>query len=126
MADFPTLSQGPNVADFDESVAVDPTLRTEFENGYQLTRNRFTVVPKTWRLIFEHLTSADKTLLDTFEKTTVGYGGDEFDWENTEDGTTYTVKFAAPIKWRLNPLNPKVPLKRWRAEITLVEANPSS
>ena len=126
MATFPTITQGPNVEDFAQETAVDPTLRSQFENGYQLTRNRFTVVPKKWRLVFEYLTDADKSTLDTFEETTVGFGSTSFDWENTEDGVTYDVRFAEPIKWNLNPLDSRIPLKRWRAEMILVEANPTS
>jgi len=126
MATFPSLTQGPNVKDFEQETAVDPTIRSQFENGYQLTRNRFTVVPKKWKLVFEYLTETDKSALETFEETTVGFGGTSFDWENTDDGTTYDVKFAGPIKWKFNPLDRRIPLKRWRAEMILVEANPTS
>ncbi len=126
MSDFPTLTQGPSVEEFEQETAVDPTLRSQFENGYQLSRNRFTVVPKKWKLVFRYLTAADKTALETFEETTVGYGGTSFNWENTEDGETYDVKFVEPIKWKFNPLDSRVPLRRWRAEMILVEANPTS
>jgi len=126
MADFPTLTQGSSVLDFEQETAVDPTMRSQFENGYQLTRNRFTVVPKKWKLVFEYLTEIDKSTLETFEKDTAGFGGTSFNWENTDDGTTYDVRFAEPVKWTFNPLDVRVPLKRWKAEIILVEANPTS
>ena len=126
MANFPILTQGPNVNDFEKEVAVDPTIRSQFENGYQLTRNRFTVVPKKWKLTFEYLTDTDKSTLETFEEDTAGFGGTSFDWENTEDGETYDVRFAEPVKWKFNPLDNRIPLRRWRAELTLVEANPTS
>ena len=126
MATFPTLTQGPNVDDFEQETAFDPTIRSQFENGVLLTRTRFTVVPKKWKLVFEYLTATDKSTLETFEKDTVGYGGSSFDWENTEDGVTYDMKFLGTIKWKLNLLDRRIPLKRWKAEMILIEANPSS
>lgn len=126
MSTFPTLTQGPSADDFSQEAAVDPTIRTQFEDGYRLTRNRFTVVAKVWRLLFEHLTAGDKTALEDFEANSVGYGGSSFSWANTDDGVTYEVRFAEPIKWRLNLLDPRVPQKRYSAEVVLEEANPAS
>jgi len=126
MATFPSLTQGPGVQSFVEEVAVDPTLRSTFENGKICSRARFTAVPKRWKFVIAGLTPTDKSTLQAFETDTVNFGGDAFDWENTDDGTTYSVKFAKPVKYSLDTAEKGVPIKRWVAEIELFEASPTS
>ena len=91
MPTFPTLSQGAAIEGFTVEPVFDPTLVNQMEAGVQTTRPQSTVVPRQWRFRFSGLTDADKTLLDTFFGTTVRWGGTAFDWENTDDGSTYSV-----------------------------------
>ena len=105
MADFPTLSSKPDSENWTEEPAVDPTIRSEFENGAVQTRTRFTDVPKKWDLIYRDMSQADKDTLKAFEKT-VGYGGDIFNWTNPQDTNTYEVRFAGPVKCKVEPVNP--------------------
>lgn len=124
MATFPVLTQGPDVETFKKSPAFDPTIRTQFENGYRQTRNVATTVPDVFELMFSHLTAADKAALETFESDSVGYGGASFSWANTDpnDGTTHEVCFAQPIEFQVNPIDPLSPQVRYRAKIVLEEA----
>jgi hypothetical protein len=122
MSDFPTLSQNPDAEIWREEPASDPTLRSEFEAGYQLTRAKFTVIPRTWSLVYRFLSNTEKTTLQTFERSTVNYGANSFNWTNPIDSQTYVVRFVEPIKFTLE--NNK--LNEWQAELKLVEANPTS
>jgi hypothetical protein len=124
MSTFPNLTQGPNTTDWTEEAAFDPTLRSQFEGGQVLTRAHCTAVPKKWHLVYDHLTQADKDSLTTFEGQTVLFGADSFEWENTQDGVTYNVRFMAPIKFSINPRSPNYPADKWKAEFDLVEAIP--
>jgi hypothetical protein len=121
MANFPTLTQGPNIEEYTEEQAFDPVIRSEFESGAHLTRPRFSATKKKWHIIYDNLTAADKSSLDTFQGTTVAYA-DSFTWANTEDGSNYTVVFGSPIKYKLNPVSPGAPKKTWKAEFDLIEA----
>lgn len=124
MATFPTLTQGPDVRGFKKRPAFDPTLRSDFENGYRQTRNRATTVPTLWELLFSHLTTADRMALETFESDSVGYGGASFSWACTDpaDATTHEVCFSRPIEWETNPIDPRSPQMRYRARVLLEEA----
>lgn len=126
MATFPVLSQGPNVEDLTDEAADDPTLRTEFANGYRLTRNRATVVPRLWKLLFADLTPEDRSAFKDFEADSVGYGGASFSWDNTDDGVTYECRFARPVRFARQSPDPRAPVKRYRAEAWLEECNPAS
>ena len=52
--------------------------------------------------------------MKTFEKSTVNYGADSFNWTNPHDSQTYVVKFAEPIKFTLESNNQN----EWKAELT--------
>ena len=124
MSTFPTLTQGPDVKTFKQSPAFDPTIRTQFENGYRQSRNVCTTVPNIFELMFSHLTSADKSALETFESDSVGFGGASFSWTNTDpnDGSTIEVCFSQPIEFQVNPVDSLSPQIRYRAKVVLEEA----
>lgn len=127
MPTFPTLSQGAAIEGFTVEPAFNPTLVNQMEAGVQTTRPQSTVVPRQWRFRFSGLTDADKTLLDTFFGTTVRWGGSPFDWENTDDGTTYSVYLKGPVSFSRHLPHKGVPLRRWKTnEIIFIEASPTS
>lgn len=96
MATFPTLSNADRVKVKDYTMPVDPTVRTQFENGYVQTRARYTRLPKKWSVVGEMLTTADKDLIASFEVAR-GVGGEEFTWTAPHNSTSYTVRFASPV-----------------------------
>ena len=101
MANFPTITScGPRVSAFEESLAIDPTLRSPTEAGYKMTRAKFTRIPKKWTFFYPALSATDKGSLDTFQLTTVRVGADSFSWTNPSNTTSYTVRLAAPIVFR--------------------------
>lgn len=122
MSNFPTLTAKPDAENFSQAPAIDPTIRTEFENGYTQTRPRFTAIPKKWNLVYRNMSETDKGLLETFETTTVNYGADSFYWTNPRDSQTYVVRFGAVIEYRIEPANPTT----YQVNILLIEAYPNS
>lgn len=122
MSDFPTLSQKPDAESWGEEPALDPTLRSDFEAGYQLTRARFTVVARKWAFVYKFLSNTDKVSLQTFERSAVNYGADSFNWTNPNDDQVYVVRFGKPIVCKLEHNHSH----EWQVQIELVEANPTS
>jgi len=96
--DFPTLSRGIDLNSFTEEPAVDPTLRSESENGKVISRARFTRIPLKWGFGYRYLLAADKTLLDALQ-TTVNVGAASFNWTHPITSTIYEVRLLAPITY---------------------------
>ena len=94
---FPTLSKEPDLSNYTEESAVDPTIRTEFENGRVLTRAKFTNVSKKWTISYSYLTNSDKDLLKEFEEK-IHFGALSFYWTSPADSTTYEVRFQKTLK----------------------------
>ena len=94
MANFPTLTINPEVP-LNENQE-DPTIRSKFEGGYELTRPRFTRIRKAWTIKYRLLPAADKVLLDTFFNATVLGGADAFNWTNPITSVVYVVRFTEP------------------------------
>lgn len=101
MTDYPTLAENPDVQGFKEGPAVDPTIRSETEAGYRITRKRFTRVPKKWDFKYTQMSNADKEALATFEES-VGYGSGIFNWTHPVSSTQYIVRFAELVKYDLS------------------------
>lgn len=117
---FPVLGRGPNSTEFIEDTPFDPTIRTEFESGAVKTRARFTSVPKRWTIVLDHLSDADKIILDNFQRNEVHFGADDFKWDNGQDQVTYRVRFLKPIIFAIKPRDPRLFPNEWRAEFELV------
>lgn len=101
MANFPTLSQNPDISGWEEQVAFNPTIRSETDGGYVLTRARFTRLPRRWNLVYRVLPVADVNTLKTFEGT-VKVGSDSFLWTNPQNSTQYTVRLLEPIRYSMH------------------------
>ena len=101
MPAFPSLSSTPLVDPYEHTAAFDPVIRLpNFEAGYRPTRPRFTRVPKKWHIAYPGtMTDADRTTLEAFEET-VKYGSDSFTWTHPKTAVEYTVRFAAPVKYK--------------------------
>jgi len=118
MPTFPTLAKNPDAEKYIESHAIDPTIRSEMENGKIITRKRFTTVPRTWAIAYRFLSNANKNTLATFERDTANFGVTAFDWANPMDSTTYSVRFADNIRYKIEVAESS----QWRVDIILVEA----
>lgn len=101
---FPTLSQNPSVEGWDEGVAKDPTISTDFENGFRQTYPAFSRIPDKWKISYKALPAADKNTLRTFEKT-VKVGSESFSWTNPVDNVTYAVRFLKPLAYSMHSLS---------------------
>lgn len=120
MPSFPELSRLPNLSGFSEAKAVDPVIRSDFENGYQLARSKFTSVPRIWTFQYNFLTDEDKDILTDFEQTTC-FGGTVFEWTNPSNDRTYEVRFAEPLRY----INEAIE-GYWSVLVNLYEARPDS
>ena len=115
--EFPVLSRAPSHRQFKEGPAFDPTLRSEFAGGAVLTRARGTVIPMRWDVLYEYLTAADKTVMETLQTNTV-VGSDSFRWSHPVSSTIYTVRLGEPVIFTMEPRLPN----RWRVQLVLIEA----
>lgn len=118
---FPTLSKNPDSSNFTEQAAVDPTIKSDYENGSVQTRARFTAIPRAWTVTYRFLPQNDMELVKAFEGV-VKCGAGAFNWTNAQDSQTYNVRFAGPINYRLEPENPM----SWQIDFKLIEAYPNS
>lgn len=113
MAVFPTLTVTPSIEGWGEELAQDPTIRTQLDAGYILTRARFTRIPKKWKVKYGLITQTDKATLETFQNTVKG-GAGIFSWTSPVGLTTYSVRFAGPIVFTMRESS-----NWWDSEFTL-------
>lgn len=119
MASFPTLSRDPDIGTFKETLAYDPSIRSQMADGSVISRAAFTGTKKQWDIQYRFLTAADKVLLDAFQDT-VMVGGSSFSWTSPQqdDGSTYTVRLKGPIQYTLMESSHR----EWSAKLVLIEA----
>lgn len=89
MTNFPTL---PAPAFPIPVETEDPALRSDFENGSQQTRAKFTRQRRTWTLTWPALTTTQRNALSAFWIFCRG-GAEEFMWTEPETNTSIAVRF---------------------------------
>lgn len=90
MPTYPTLTINPS-----EPMGVKPedsTIKSDFEAGYMQTRSRFTRKRKTFNIVYDLISDADKNTLEAFVET-VKEGSLSFDWTEPLTSTVYVVRF---------------------------------
>ncbi len=120
MTDFPSLSRSPNRDNFSQMLTVDPTITSEFENGFMLSRSKFENVALKFDFQYSFLTSADKIILEDFEKE-VAYRAGSFNWDNPSDDNIYIVRFDNNLIFRQERAQ-----GFWSVDIKLVEIRPNT
>lgn len=98
-----------------EGRALDPTIRSQSEGGYVVTRPRFTRVPKTFEFSYKMLPDADKDTLKAFEET-VAFTSGIFVWTHPKTSATYNVRFDKTLEFEY------VEFGYWSVAIKLNEA----
>lgn len=99
MTAFPTLSLPCSYPIDPDGVPEDVILRSPQEAGYEQTRPRTTRARLNFGVNYIGMVPADEALLRAFYTTTLRNGADSFTWTHPISGTTYTVRFTAPIKF---------------------------
>lgn len=75
-----------------ETTPQHSTLISEFENGVEQRRNKWSQVRRAWRLVYKNRSLSDlNTILSRFDTSKGAYGS--FTWDNPDTGVTYTVRF---------------------------------
>jgi len=115
--EFPTLSRGASFQNFSEDSAVDPTIRSEFENGVVLSRARFTTLKKKNSVGYNTIAQEDKLLLNNLQ-TSIKIGATTFYWTNPDDSVEYEVRLLSPIKFQIEPRN----FSYWNARLEMAQA----
>ena len=80
----------------------DPALKSDFENGSQQTRPKFTRQRQAWGLSWNALTTADRETLAAFFITTAG-GSLSFLWTEPVTSTPIEVRFISFTETQLSP-----------------------
>lgn len=93
---FPTLTVPPSLISPNGVVVVDPTLKSQSEAGYEVTRAKFTRLRRKWGIHYDLLNDADMALLCAHEAA-MGVGSLSFTWTHPISAASYTVRFAGPI-----------------------------
>lgn len=117
MADWPSLPGTKAEIPMSDEVLLDPTIRSQKEDGSVTTRLRFRAVPRMWKWTLRNINEANKATLQTFEHTTVSYGSGTFNWLNPSDNVIYVVRMGAPFQFTSDVVG-----VLWRTPVTLVEA----
>lgn len=115
MSTFPTLSIKPSVEAWEEGVAKDPTIKTDFENGFVQTFPAFSRIPDKWKIGYKAAPQSDKNTLRSFEKS-VRVGSNAFSWVNPIDNITYTVRLEGPVNYKPHSI-----ISYWDMNFTLIE-----
>ena len=121
MAAYPTLSQNTDGSpDFGQAPAIsDPTYRSPKESGIVKTGMKVSWVPLQWSFTYTGLSNSNKNTLETFERDTASFGATEFTWTHPISSTTYNVRFARPISFRLEGDQQN----SWRVSVVLEQSN---
>ena len=100
---FPTLSVNPVVNSFGHEPSEDPVYRSDTKDGALLVRTRTTWIPLILPINYIAIGDADKELLETFEKDTLGCGGLRFMWTNPQNNKLYLAVLNKQIDYKINP-----------------------
>lgn len=93
MAAWPlSLPQLAHADDFEEA-ADSVLIRTDMDAGPAKVRPRYTVEITRYRFSLL-LTKAQVATLETFFKTTIGYGSEAFDWIDPRTGAAASLRFT--------------------------------
>lgn len=94
----------------------DNVLRSKSENGYVITRLKYTRQRKTWPVIrWSSMSREDWLSLLRFYQEDTAFGSLIFEWTDPSDDEAYFVRFAEPPKSELIVQN------RYQVEIRLEE-----
>ncbi len=98
MVDFPTFTKGAADSKTFKSESADPALRTEKEDGYTITRARYTRAPrKTFTITYRFLDEADRATLESFWDSMRG-GSAIFRWRHPITLAWHNVRFKDSLK----------------------------
>lgn len=117
--EFPDLSRAPNRVGYVEGLLQDPTLVSDFENGYQLVRSKYENVALKFEFVLSFLTSADKILLEDFQQE-VGHNAGSFNW-TSPFGKTFIVRFNKTLTFKQERAS-----NYWNVAVKLVEIRPNT
>lgn len=76
----------------------DPTIRSEADGGYTLTRQRYTRLRRKFKRGWSALTSTHYGTLKTFYAGDAAAGASFFTWTTDTDASSVNVRFNAPLK----------------------------
>lgn len=120
MSNFPTLSKNSNINSYSQTIAQNPTLVSDMENGYQIVRAKYKNVALKFEFNYSLITDADKILLEDFEKDRSFQAG-SFNWISPSD-ITYEVRFIENLKFTKE----RNAEDFWSVAIKIREIRPSS
>jgi len=114
---FVSIPEKPTQKSYPQGMLEDPVHRSDIKGGPPLTRTRNTAVPKTRVLFYQSMSETSKQSMETWERDTIGYGGEEFEWTdpNPNDARTYEAILTRPIEYNLHPQSPD----KWQARLRL-------
>lgn len=97
----------------------DPSMKTEMDGGYVVSRKRHTRKPRlTFTTAYKEITDADrKTLLNFYQQ--VGGGSVVFDWTDPVDKIVYQVRFDGDLDFQYVGIGQT---KLWNIQFQLVQA----
>jgi hypothetical protein len=121
---YPNLSVKPDSPLHNVEIE-DPSMRSEMEGGYVVSRARHTRTPRnTWTIGYTSLRQADMQLLEDFYRLVRG-GSVVFDWTDPETqmtgsvAKTYQVRFKGTLKKQYKGAGA---LKMWDVTFNLEQA----
>jgi hypothetical protein len=94
----------------------DPTIRSEMEGGYTITRQRYTRFRRKFKRGWAALEATDYATLIAFYQGDAAGGSAFFTWTTDTDATSVNVRFSAPLKAEMI-----VPARGSRAALYRVE-----
>lgn len=84
-----------------EETPEDAVLRSQFEDGTEQTRPKFTRNRYTFLATWNLMPAEEKTLLEEFFKVTTKNGALLFNWTHPLTGNNHVVRFVEPPAFKL-------------------------
>lgn len=118
---FPILPSGALLdSERFEMELEDPSMKSEMEGGYVISRARHTRAPRrNWKCAYTDISREDKLTIENFWIQVRG-SSVIFNWPNPEDGQTYPVRFGDDkIRFEYVGIGPR---RRWNVRFSLDQA----
>jgi len=115
---FPIPGVFPQENEFQESLAGSPAIRTQFDNGYILSRTMQTSVKKVWQFTYRGITNTEKEAMADFQEDVLLEGDRAFGMTNPRDDSEMFVRFLDILRFSLHAADNT----KWDVTVSFIEA----
>jgi hypothetical protein len=113
---FPELSTYASISGHKDTIAYDPSIRSQMEDGTIISRAKFTSTKKKFTLQYLNLTDNDKALLENMQEEAM-VGADLITWTHPKTEKVYLVRLEKPLLFKMHNDDPT----KWDVSLDFIE-----